>query len=1590
MTTPLTDFWGDAADLAALIVPGIVDTVDFDTDATAFTDIEINPNYATVANGASATAGTQSSGAGAAIDEDDATAWVGDTAADGEWVRIDLGSVRSINILRLVQGATPHVDQSSEVLIEYSTNGTSWSSLGAFVGIPDPIDPGGSISARYWRFTDISGSFWHPTSGWAVYSIEIGLVAPVDPTDPTFSSPYVDDPSRVGWHTGWAKIDYSGIGAATPVINLDVSSSDVLMILWELVGGTFIEYDRVRMGMLDETLYAGVFYVEISFRGSWQGPPFTVVGSFTSDTAGATSGPPPGPDSWAFDAVVRSQPRGLFDLEAIIGRAFHLDAWVVPNRAFPLNAVVRRPATGGFGLDAEVSLTTPTVFLFDAWILKLQQGSFALKAYSIPTPDRAGEFDLAAFVVGTRAAFALDAQISAPAGHSGSWMFGADVSATYRRAAFSVAAVARAVASGRFDLEAMVSLVPTAGSFGLSARVAGRIPLAAFVSRPFTLDAEIRNPAQEFGLSSWVGRTGFGWFAFDAMVANGAFSFDAIARATRGDIIPFIASVIRRTNHTFGLNAQIAGSFVLQAYVQPSFRLSAEVRSDSGQKYWPPGSGGGGNPGPVDGGTGQPWLPPHHQARIQVLIDDVDMTKHVELTGCAFGQAAGNSPGTFSLPLRGVFLKYDGGEEIKVLIDGFRQFGGIVVNANHGYHYPYVAGEDVGDQPNQQPVTLLAGVDFNVLFDRVTVYNVPWVLKHGPQGDYQPIDPLPKDLTDQAYIQTVFANYIDTPWKSLFGYSTYVEAATVHPSPETPFTVETGQSLRQFLQALSQMTNQIWYLDPYYELHSHSRANANAPRAVTDGTGDDSGGDPTGGIHCRDLTVVWSIENMADDTFVYGTLASTVEGEIILNRRQDQANIDTYGLWQFSEVRSDLHVPAHVAQRGYALQVRSNRRIHRATCRIFEKGFQAGQVVSLFSGEFSVAENIPIVQLTMTFLLAQGNDDPEDGPFYGIPAYDLVMSNEPDPPWDLYDALPWISKDFSFPAGAATGFPVWRMPHTQLRNSGPGPQIGPCDGWVRIWRPDCGSTNTTTVFHHAIGGTSTALSIQTPRISPPPWCVTLALGDPWFDGPYSHLDQDADGNSILSVVAPALVLRGGAVMAERNLGVIEGPVFVRVAVTQDQTNAKVWRQGTVEPSWQVQAVTPAPALGVFAEIDYSMPLSDRLSVQGPPGFEMAVSGNPGWGWVWFAPYAPDTYPGEVNQVFLASYDEDTSWTSTYYPGGSRPSGVVDGAGGNVLDAATGAGGAFPREPHGVVDPIDPRWVNYPDVTLHGLSWGRSYSPSSVQGNMDEPRMLADIHQWISFKAPLGATSASIEADCYVSAPPGEPYPSGEGGLMFEVWKSDYRGTIPDGSDPNHTVLVAGSVLDYDPGDVLFHSYRLEASFSIADGRAQIGGKITNGWSELMGSHGPSDLIPNGLVRKLNLRITNVRLKFNWAPFPCGNDLLLGDCFDSSDDPYWEVGWGSEMTAVATSGLFVARLPVAPASLSVFLHGKLLTPGTDYTSLDEIGHQRYQLVKPGPRCVRLTYLANTATVVTDPRNTRTGFGDVTPDRTTRPGPRGVGQ
>jgi hypothetical protein len=1309
--------------------------------------------------------------------------------------------------------------------------------------------------------------------------------------------------------------------------------------------------------------------------------PVTRTGHFT---IGAWVDAGPG-QSWGVGAVIAGRTRALFDIDAYTAHTILISAWIRLVRTFGIDAVLRRAQAGSFVMDAAIG-DRPNVWLVDAYSVRKVPGSFPVKGWLV-APERGGSFPLDAFLVGTRGDFVMDAQISSPATVGGAVELDAVVSDTYRRSGFDLGAVVHTAGSGGlFDVEAVVALVPSIHSFPVDALIPPWFALGAFVAQSFQMSAEIWKPGQSITFDAQVLGLHFGWVAFDAVVARGYIAFNAVVKASPHDIIPFIAWV-RRLDQSFGLDARVADHFGISAYVQPSFTVGAFISSDSGQKYWPPGSGGPGNPGPIDPGTGEPWLPPHHQVRIEIFIDGKDMTAHVELAQCMFEQHAGSSPGSFSLPLRGAFPKYDGGEEIRVDLDGFRQFGGFVTNVTHGYHYPYVAGEDKDEaHPNQQPLTLLEGTDFNVLFDRVYIYNVPDVGSR-THGIYTTIDPLPMGLTDKEYISAVLSKYIDPPWRRLFDFTTYVEVTGNSPSPEQPFTVETGQTLRQFLTSLSQMTNAIWYMDPYYAIHSHSRANANAPRAITDGTGTDSGGDPTGGIHCRELSVEWTIESTMNDVTVYGTLAETVEGQIIFSRRQDQDLIDKVGLWQYQEFRSDLHLQSHVSERAGILKSRADRVIHRAVCKIFEKGFQAGQVVSLFSGEYDVAENIPITVMSMTFALSQGAD--EDGKCYGVPVYELQMSNDPEPPFNLYDALPWEFHDL----GDSPSHPRFQMPHVTLTTKEPGNTLKPCvdNGWVPLWAPGDPLIPDGSI-------------VVTDPMSPPPWCIVVRMaGGPqpfsisqlMLPGDHSGYSDPAGtqssmfaqlgfiGHWFLSVHALG---QTGSGNTTDNSPTIVAPItpgvdnYARIQCLLDGTvRIRLWPATKREPEAWTLSATPSYQPGVDMGVAGHLGLASRLGIQGT--VEVALAGDQGKGWVWFDSLG---YVGAdliTSQIIYSPYLPWT-WGVIKYPGGTRPAGVDEGTGGNVLDAES-APYSFPR---GDIYEITPEATHgFPgqfstEYVMHRYDWGFSYVPSTISGNFDDPRMLRDCHNYIGFKPPPGATRFHFEAFAYINVYEtgaasigSQPPPSGEGAISFEVLRTWYSG-LP--GEPAELPIMSSTSPDYNygPGEAdlghIKHAYGVSYHADITDQElVQIGGKITLAPDALMKSHGPGPLLVNGMKRVAELKLWNVRVSFEWDPVEGGNSDSLGPCLEDEAPPVLEHGWFSEMVeASKPGGYFSASRPVAPATLNVYLHGVLLMPDDDWVQV-EGSKTQFILIKPGPRCLRLVYMALTAGIETHRSTTR---------------------
>lgn len=441
-----------------------------------------------------------------------------------------------------------------------------------------------------------------------------------------------------------------------------------------------------------------------------------------------------------------------------------------------------------------------------------------------------------------------------------------------------------------------------------------------------------------------------------------------------------------------------------------------------------------------------------------------DITGDVVWSQTTFTQTAKTGPGAFQITLRGNHPEFRSGEEIHFEIDDLRQFGGWVTGVERGYFF-----EDA-----VEPRTILRGTDYNILFDRLAVRNYPAeLIAHADTrimlGPYRRWADFEQGTLDSEMIDTVFNDYVLPDLPVGFDYTSGVDTIDT-PAPVTAWAMpQSGSTLRRFMQSVSQITSGVWSIDATMTLQYHDRETVTAPFPITDGRG---------GISSSNLRVTRDISNMVNDVIVWGTLATTVEGDIIYWREQgdlgyweryylglierQQAilqrllniapsrrtakqkarivtlrekiannkaklqsvrerawdpesgqprpanaivnSIDTWGRWQLGEFREDLHHQAWVKRRAHSILTRYDEPIITASARIWDPGYQAGQVVEVKSSEHGLDTNLVIRQINIGFSIPK---EPHDGKFYALPYYDLEMGLEPEAPWNIYDYLPY-------------------------------------------------------------------------------------------------------------------------------------------------------------------------------------------------------------------------------------------------------------------------------------------------------------------------------------------------------------------------------------------------------------------------------------------------------------------------------------------------------------------------------------------------------------------------------------------------------
>ncbi len=782
----------------------------------------------------------------------------------------------------------------------------------------------------------------------------------------------------------------------------------------------------------DNGVYQGVEYLHLDAQ---------ILGIPTVDIAADAWINNPGELSYQFD----------LSAEAWVGRTLTADAWIK---------------------DIIVSS-----FRTDVWVTNPTVASFTAKSFFVPGPPtlKLGDWTMDAWVVGTVAVFTTDAQIADPTTRSGSFAAIAEVSLVYRRFSIPTYFVVLEHVEDVFGCYAFISLLPVPPpdpieitlTFTADALVELSFKANARIQVPRTgtwsADAILENSlVTVVTADAWIreeedpgGWTAAGGVLADAWLVGSRGSFPSNAVTLQTFSGTFVASsyvprvipadaVLRRSFTgeiesaaliaTYPADSFTADSFIgfnvrADAFIQPYFRADAYIRREFASRLWfsanayiydprwftvnaylykpgainppppaPPPDDGDPNPPPT---PPPPAGPPPQYSKIRILIKSggttTDITKDVVWNETEFTQAAKTAPGTFRCTLRGEFTQYDGGEDIYVEVDGFRQFGGLVTMVEYDYWYPNVA----------VPKTVLLGTDYNIYFDKLVLWNR--AENTGTSGLYVNFRGYRADLSDRSIIRHVCANMIDLP--PGFDYLTYVDKLDDNWLEGERYYFNTGMSFREFMSEMSRVTAGVWWIDQHLHLHYHARGVVTAPAAITD---------TQAGVSCRNLEWRGDTGSMVNDIRVWGTLATTVAGKIVMSHNYDAGAIAKFGLRQYGEFRSDLHDTDHIRKRASSIRFRRGIVVETASLDIFESGFTAGQVVQVNMTTFGKSKAFVIRQVQTRFATMA----PPDGTtYYGVPIYHLELGLDPEDPWNFYDMLPFDIPPWDVPLGFV--FPQW-------------------------------------------------------------------------------------------------------------------------------------------------------------------------------------------------------------------------------------------------------------------------------------------------------------------------------------------------------------------------------------------------------------------------------------------------------------------------------------------------------------------------------------------------------------------------------------
>jgi hypothetical protein len=300
---------------------------------------------------------------------------------------------------------------------------------------------------------------------------------------------------------------------------------------------------------------------------------------------------------------------------------------------------------------------------------------------------------------------------------------------------------------------------------------------------------------------------------------------------------------------------------------------------------------------------------------IQIMLDDVDITHRVLFAESTFEMQAFASPGQFRVVCKDPYRVFEPHttQEISLIIDGDKLYGGLVTNVARRYFFPAVDTRDLSKVTARQWV--LTGLDHNLWFDHLVTRN---------PTNYLDAIPMPQKNTGRV-VMDYWNHWIDKP--AGMDVTTHVD--------DTDHVMHKGIYLRQGSYAREQMDTlaqygSIYYIDASKHLHFTNVERIQSPWGFTDA-------DPDGQTHIgfREGSFSADMLGMVTDALVWGGSAihkpgtdpgtgpaigtvfqryprdvaadwSPTEYGPLLTREREQRAIDNreqYGRWQRAEFR---------------------------------------------------------------------------------------------------------------------------------------------------------------------------------------------------------------------------------------------------------------------------------------------------------------------------------------------------------------------------------------------------------------------------------------------------------------------------------------------------------------------------------------------------------------------------------------------------------------------------------------------------------------------------------------------------------------